>query len=283
MNAHVEKSKSTLQSIPVEEIIASAQKPPDVEKRKEKKTVNIVKEVTPKPKAVLSFCKIKQWYFPVDAETYKSLRDTLKIPATRIHQNLLPVIEMMAKKYKMVGRNVDFNADILNPYLDKLGAVWLKKEFRICTLNTKILKFETTSSKVKADAKLTIDKIEASLRRFFDRWGYRAYFSYSESRGKCKLHVTYKFDHTKLPVIPLVEPNEALPTIRFKIGFVRLTLIMSTKRVEVNYSVAAGSGWTSMHTSSCLYSQIGDVRPMLRALIDIKNREPDNDAISNDN
>jgi hypothetical protein len=121
-----------------------------------------------------------------------------------------------------------------------------------------------------------------SLRRFFERWGYHPIFDYSESRGKCKLHVKYKFDSDKLPIIPLVEASAASPTIRLRIGFGRLTLIMKSKTVEVNYSIAAGTGWTSLHTHTCTYSQIGDVRPMMRAMIDIVNLAPGNDEEKND-
>lgn len=236
-----------------------------------------------KAQVTLSLTKIKQWYLPFDAETYKIMRDQLGLPVTRIHQNLFPILHAAAKKHKMEIRGINFIDDILNPYLDKLGTTWLKREHRTATLNGSVLKFETTNSKVKEQGVLAINKLEGSLRRFFERWGYKAVFEYSEARGKCKLHVKYKFNSEQMQVIPLVEPNEALPTVRLKLGFVKLTLILGPKSVEVNYAIAAGTGWTSMHTSTCLYSQISDVRPMMRALVDVTNREPYNDEISVDN
>jgi hypothetical protein len=224
---------------------------------------------------IIRLTKIRQWYLPVDAESYNILKDA-GVAMLRIHENFLPTIGLLTKKRKIKARSVPFNESILHPYLDELGSRWQAKEFRKATINASVLKFETTHASIHAKSKEVIEKLEASLRRFFTRWGYAAMFEYSESRGKCKLHVTYKYDSTKLPVIPLVEDSTSLPTITLELGHIRVRLTMGMKYVETNISEATGNSWTSVRTSRCLYSQISDVRPFINALMRVTDNDPHN-------
>ncbi len=221
---------------------------------------------------VITLTKIKQWYLPVDAESYMVLRDA-GVPLVRIHENFIPTLGLLTKK-KIRARTVDFNETILHPYLDNLGAVWQKREHRKAMINNSVLRFETTHASVYEKSKQSLDKLESSLRRFFTRWGYSAVFETSESRGKLRLHVSYKHDSTRLPIIPLIEDPTSLPVIRIDIGFVRISMTLGEKEVETNISIASGPKWTSIQTSRCLYSQITDVRPMVSALMQIVNKEP---------
>jgi len=224
---------------------------------------------------VIVLTKVRQWYLPVDVESYNTLKNA-GIPLIRIHENFIPTIGLLTKKHNIKARLVDFNSTILNPYLDELGARWQKRAHRKATMNASVLKFETTHASVYDSSKEAIPKLEASLRRFFTRWGYSATFESSESRGKCKLHVTYKYDSTKMPIIHLVEDATSLPVIKLELGFVRLSLTMGEKDVEINVSLAAGGGWNSIHTSRCLYSQVSDVRPFITSLMNIPNKDPHN-------
>jgi hypothetical protein len=224
---------------------------------------------------IIKLTKIKQWYLVVDAESYKILRDA-GAPMVRIHENFLPTIGLLTKRHKIKAQNIPFQDQILNPYLDKIGELWQKKEHRRAIINGSILRFETTHSSILAPAREALAKLEASLRRFFKRWGYSASFDISESRGKIKLHVIYKYDSERLPIIPLVEDAESLPVIRLNLGFVRVSLTPGKRELETNISIASGTDWKSLHTSRCLYSQVSDVRPFINALMEVVNKDHHN-------
>lgn len=232
-------------------------------------------------KKTIRFTKIKEWYFPVNAEDYKLLL-ALQIPAVRIHENMMPLVQELCLKHNVTGRLINFNEEILEPYLEKLGRRWKKKDYRDASITKSTMRFETTNIKAREEGKKQIDEYEVSLRAFFERWGYGFTMDYSEPRGKCKFNITYRHNGDKLPVIPLVEPPEALPTLRFKIGFTRLTFVLGPKKVEINYSLKAGSLWKSLHTHECLYSQIGDVRSMMKFLMEVTSRCPDNENEPNE-
>lgn len=226
----------------------------------------------------IQLTKIKQWYFPVDAESYKILRDA-GFPLIRFHHSMLPTIKLALEPRGIRGRGVSFKDGILNPFLDKLGASWQAKDYRKATITSSTMKFE--SSKDLEGSKVAIQNLEACLRRFFTRWGFTAQIEYSDLRGKSKLHVTYKFDSNRLPVIPLIEDLETIPTVRFKLGHLRLALQLGTKFLDITIEEQTGNVWTKIKTSRCLYSQIGDVRPMMAACIDMVNREPHNFELPN--
>jgi hypothetical protein len=219
--------------------------------------------------------KIKQFYFPVDADDYKLLK-SFGLPVIKIHENLLPTLGLVFNKHKIKPQSVNFMDTIMNPYLDKIGEVWQSKEHRVATITKSVMKFETTKASIQASSREALHKLETSLRRFFTRWGYSAVFELSESRGKLKLHVQYKFDPERDPIIPLVEDATSLPSIKLELGFVRLSLTLMKREVEINVAIAAGTGWNSIHTSRCLYSQITDVRPMLTALVNVVNNDQHN-------
>lgn len=224
---------------------------------------------------IIRLTKLKQWFLPVDAESYKILR-AAGIPLIRIQENFLPTIGLLTAKHKIKAKLIDFNESILNPYLDELGTRWQKKDHRVATIRSNVLKFETTHASAAESARIAVPKLEASLRRFFSRWGYTASFELSESRGKIKFYVSYKYDSNKLPIIHLQEDVTSLPVARIDIGFLRISLTMGEKEVETNVSIATGTTWQSIHTSRCLYSQVSDVRQIVTTLMDIPSRDQHN-------
>lgn len=221
---------------------------------------------------VVKLTRIKQWYLPVDAESYKVLR-SVGIPLIRIHENFLPTVGLLVKKHKIKLVPVDFVEAIMNPYFDELGTLWQKRDHRVATIKSSTLKFETSHTSAGEKAKLAIPKIEASLRRFFTRWGYTASYEFSESRGKIKFHISYKYEAHKLPIIHLVEDPTSLPSVQIDLGYVRISLTMGEKELATNISIATGTVWQSIHTSRCLYSQVSDVRQMITALMDIPSKD----------
>jgi hypothetical protein len=224
---------------------------------------------------VVKLTKIKSYYMPVDADDYKLLRSH-GVAAIKIHENLMPTVGIILKKYDIKPQLINFVDAILNPYLDRIGEAWQAKEFRVATINKSTMKFETTKASIQPQAREALHKLETSLRRFFTRWGFLAVFEMSELRGKLKLHVQYKFDPERPPVIPLVEDPTSMPSIKLELGFVRIMLTPMKREIEINISAAAGTEWNSIYTSRCLYSQVSDVRPMMSALVNIVNHDQHN-------
>lgn len=222
---------------------------------------------------VILFTQIKQWYFPANPETYEVLRSA-GFPMIRFHKNLLPTVHLICKPRGIKARLIPFKEEILDPFLDKVGSKWKSKEYRTVSITATTMTF--SSSKELEVSKKAIVNLEAALRRFFTRWGFTFSIDYSELRGKSKLHVNYKFDSNKLPVIPLVEDLETIPTIRFKMGHIRFNLQLGTKYLDFYLEEKGGNSWTKIKTSRCLYSQIGDIRPMLTALTDFVNKDVHN-------
>ena len=233
---------------------------------------------------IIKLCKIKQWYFVADADSYNLLK-SVKFPLTKFNQNMFPTVELACRPHKIKAKLVDFKTEVLNTFLDKIGAVWNKKSYRTCTIDASTLVFDADNKRdeVKLEStKAAIANLELCLRRFFARWCYSFTINYSELRGKCKLHVTYKFDSAKMPVISIVEDLDALPVIKFKLGFLRLTMQLGVKYLEINVEEQHGNEWKQIKSSRCLYSQVGSVLPIFNALTTLINKEPHNLELPNE-
>lgn len=230
---------------------------------------------------IIKLTKIKQWYLPVDAESYEILKQC-GVPLIRIHENFLPTLGLVTKQKNIKAKSVNFTESIMNPYFDKIGELWNSKPHRKCLITSSVLKFETTNPKILKRSKEHLEKIAASLRRFFTRWGYSCAIEISESRGRCKLHCAYKYSGDNLPVLPLVEDSTSMPTVKLKLGFTRISLVFMQREVEINIAKSAGGTWKSIDTSRCTYAQIGNVLPMLTALGDVISHDQHNADNSND-
>lgn len=224
---------------------------------------------------VIRLTRIKQYYLPVDAESYLTLR-AVGIPTTRIHVDLLPTIQLLTTKENIRGIEVSFTHDILNPFLDKVGTEWLKGEHRTATIHAKTMRFDTTHQSVMSKAKKAVPELQACLERFFLRWGYRHTFEYSEHRGKCRLHVEYWFDAKTQPVIPLEKDQAEVPEVVLNFGFMQLKMKLMPREVHLTIMTSQGGKFTPFHSTRCLYSQVSDVLPFITALMEIPNIEPTN-------
>jgi hypothetical protein len=222
--------------------------------------------------------KIKQWWLPVDAESYLALREA-GVPLVRFHVDFLPALSLITKKHRIRAKEVSFKDEILTPFLNLVGTTWNKKQHCRATIAARSMKFETLKPEVYTKAKESITKLTDILEKFFVRWGFKYQFEYSESRGKCKLNVEYYFDSTKMPVIPLETPVTDLPKVQLKIGFTRITMTFGDRYVDTLIEVSQGGKFTPLHSTRCTYSQISSVKPMIAALMQV----PDHDIHNFDN
>lgn len=221
---------------------------------------------------IIRLTKIKQWWLPVDAESYLTLREA-GVPLVRFHVDFLPALSLLTKKHHIKAKEVNFRDEILNPFLELVGTTWNKKPHCRATIGSRIMKFETLRPEAYTKAKESIPKLEDVLVKFFTRWGYNVVPVYSEARGKCKLSVEYYFDSNRLPVLPLEADVRDLPKIQLKLGFTRLTLTFGEKYVDTLIEISQGGVFAPLHSTKCLYSQISSVKPMINALMQVPDRD----------
>jgi hypothetical protein len=240
-------------------------------------------EVTNEP-VVINVTKIKQWYIVADVQSYAELKK-MGVPMLRIHQNFLPTFQLLKKKWNFRIKSQDFEDSILDPFMDKVGETWVRK-YGTCTMTSKVLVFQARNPDKIRDAKEAVPKLEEKLLSFFNRWGYKCNFQYSEGRDglRLKFHVEYWFDNDKMPVLPLETPTEQLKPVVLKIGFTRISLSfdpMNSKDRKIGYvhlkiETSQGGKWQPIHTTKCLPTQFSSVLPMLNALMGVVNLDPHN-------
>lgn len=243
-------------------------------------------EETKPSKTVIRLTRIKQWLVVADVDSYKVLK-ALGAPMLRVHHNFLPTLGLLMKKQGVRAKSVDFESEILDPFLQKTASTWVKK-YGKCTITSKVMVFQAGDDKIKA-AEEAIPKLEGLLHDFFSRWGYRASFQYSKSKtgNRIKFHVEYWFDSEKMPILPLETPIEEIPKVQFKIGFTRLTFSFEDPsrvkhnskaghQVHLMVEVSQGGVFKPIHTTKCLYSQLSSVQPLLLALMSVLNHDQHN-------
>lgn len=260
----------------------------EVTKSSPKTKASTATEKPPAVKAepsVINLTRIKQWYVVADIDSYLRLKQ-LGAPMIRFHQNFLPTLHLLTKSNKVKIQGLDFNQSILDPFFEKTASTWVKK-YGKCTITSKVLVFQADGDKVPG-AKEAVSKLETLLQTFFQRWGYKFQFSYSESRGgtKMKFHVEYWFDSEKMPILQMETPVEEMTKVQFKVGFTRLTFsfddpvkVANSKQigyVHLLIEISQGGKFTPFHSSKCLYSQLSSVKPLLLALMNVLNVDQHN-------
>lgn len=250
---------------------------------------------------IINLTRIKQWYIPADAESYLVLRRA-GVALTRFHQDFLPTLKLLTRHKNIRGKEKDFKREIMTPYFDKIGQTWNRKPHCDCTITSKTMVFETLKAESLSIARASIPKLQDILTKFFQRWGFRSTFEYSELRGKCKLNVEYWFDPERQPVVILEEePEDLNRKVQFKLGNLRLTFTfdnfesrtvinsgakqsddgMPARDYHIGYvhtliEISQGGKFVPVQSSRCTWSQLSTVKPLIAALMDVPNRQPNN-------
>lgn len=257
------------------------------------------------PPTIIKLAKIKQWIIPADAESYKVLAKA-GAPLTIFHEDFLPTLRVLTESKNIRGEGVNFRTEILEPFLDKVGATWNKKEHCQATIRAKTMTFELLKTAGFAKARASVPKLQEVLYNFFERWGYRVHFVYSEARGKLKLEVEYWHDPSKHPVISLDEKQtKDQHKVQFKLGNLRFTFkfddfesktapvgrawkfdrddvethIPTTYHIGYVHTVIEikkGGEFVPFHSSRCKYSDISSVLPVITALMSVPQFNPHN-------
>lgn len=224
---------------------------------------------------IIHLTRIKQWYIPADTESYLTLRKA-GVPLLRIHRDFLPTVGLLTKGHNIKAKEKVFKTEILDPFLDKVGASWLRKQNRRCEIQAQTMRFEAIKPESFEEAKETIPKLQKVLEDFFTRWGYGFSFDISQAKTRIRFSVEYWLDAEKLPIIPIEQDVAELPRIQLKLGFTRISMMFGDKYVDTLIEVSQGGVFNPLHSSRCLYSQISSVKPLIRALCEVPNRDVHN-------
>lgn len=255
---------------------------------------------------IIKLAQIKQWLIPADAESYKTLAKA-GAPLTIIHEDMLPTLKLLTDRHNIRGVGVNFREEIMEPFFDQVGRTWQKKaESCVSTIQSKDMVFEVSMKDPKfGKAREAIDKMRDVLYTFFQRWGYRSTFEYSEGRSKGVLNVSFWHDPTKQPVIGLDDTEEKREKVQIVFGNRRFTFKFDPfeskttrakqqghrspssdeARVPLDYHIGyvhilietkKGGEFVPTDSTKCKYSEISNVLPMLSALMSIPQFNPSN-------
>lgn len=233
-------------------------------------------EKTQQPK-IIDFVRIKSWYVPANAESYRILR-SIKVPLLKIHKDMIPTLKLATDRRNIRARAKDFST-ILEKRLDDMGTAWKSKPGRTCKLTEKRLVFSAPCSDRN---RRSIAKLEASFAKFCDRWGHKYIPLYSERDDRIRLVIDYLFDAGRNPVIES-EPVQTERKFELALGFTKLVLTFLDRplsavtaenpsprvmppMIHLEVFTQMGSNWHSVHTATLVDQQIGDLSQMLTAL-----------------
>jgi hypothetical protein len=247
--------------------------------------------------------RIKQWYFPVDVETYKTLKG-LGVPLLRIHHTFIPTLRLITKSRGIKGTEIPFDSALMDPFLNMLSSTWQKKYGKCLISSSEMTFIASDPEKIKA-AKEAMPRLEQLIHNFFSRWGFAYAPQYSESASgkRIKYHISFKFDSNKMPIINLEAEEQVLPKVQWKIGFLRINLTFDNPKGKVVYGKAPpgaerppkhiepgfvhllielskGGSWVPYHSTKCNITQVSNVMPLVAALMNIPNLDPFNEENS---
>lgn len=226
----------------------------------------------PATEQTIEFVKIRQWYVPRNADSYRILRE-LRTPLLKMHRDFLPVLKLVTVPRGIKAKAFDFES-ILNERLDKLGLQWKSRPGRTCKLTDKRLAFSAPCNDRNRRA---IASLEASFAKFCTRWGFKATPLYSEREDRLRLVIDYQFDPSRNPIIESAPVEQTrsfelvLGNTKFKISFMDKPTSNQGGRnmppiIHFETFAKAGSDWKLAHTGTCVDPEIGDPVQFMTAL-----------------
>lgn len=206
---------------------------------------------------VIPLVKYKQWYMPADAQAYQQLVD-LGIPSTRIHEDQMEIIKLVAGRRGFVFRAKHFDS-VFDAFTDDLHARWMRFPHRNAKFKKTRMVFSTTDAAAFKRAKnKSVPIIERKLREFFQRWGFIGDFKYSENHDKVRLVVEYAFSSNRRPVVQLKEDAKEVTKTILNLGMNRLIFWRDAKYLHWEIEVKAADEWFPRTKGQCLHKEMSD-------------------------
>lgn len=240
---------------------------------------------------IANIVRIGERFIIADKDSYNLLRAS-SLPATSIPVGMLDSAKTLLA-YKGIDFNEqDFDTEFLAPFIKRARASWgAKGEAFTSQFQAGMLILDATSTGAEA-ARQMAPKIESVMAKFFSRWGFRQAFDVSESRGKVRISVEYSVDAKARPVIELEKDARDLEKFELELGGFKIGLSMDDPRgriessgngknvhigyVHVDISIKQGGTFVPYQSGRCTYGEVSSVLPMIAALVQIAEQQPDN-------
>lgn len=220
---------------------------------------------------VILLVKYKQFFIPADAAAYRALT-VLKMPATRIHEDLIPIIKDAAVRHGYELRGKRWTA-VTAKAEKKLSDFWTGlHENCVVEFRSRQWVFSTNKPAAYTKARAALPKLEAAIRDFLNRWGFKGEFIPSESRERLKLVVTFRMDIQRMPEVVMRKDVAAIEPTTLTFGFNRIHVRVDGKYWNWTLEQATGSTWTERFASRCLINEVGDPSTFVKALIEVNAR-----------
>jgi hypothetical protein len=186
----------------------------------------------------------------------------------------------------------DFDQEFLLPFIKRARASWgAKSDAFTSQFQAGMLILDAAPAGADA-ARQMAPKIESVMAKFFSRWAFKHTFEVSESRGKVRISVEYSADPKARPVIELEKDARDLKKFEIELGGFRIGLSMDDPRgriessgngkdvhigyVHVDIAIKQGGTFIPYQSGRCTYGEVSSVLPMIAALVQIAEYQPDN-------
>lgn len=228
---------------------------------------------------IITLVRIKSWYIPGDAEAYQALK-AASVPLLIFHKDFLPTLQLATRRHNIKAKERVWS-DLYGDKLDAIGAKWNASRDRSCRITDNKLVF---FAKATAKNRAAVATLEAGLAKFFARWSFRYYPTFSETPDKYKLVVEFRFDPELVPIVPVVTP-EVKREYDLVLGFTRIRLTFYDKPTQdllakglvaplavLEVATQTGDTWFPVHTSTFKSAQIKDVSTFMGGYAELFNR-----------
>lgn len=212
----------------------------------------------------IKFAKNRQWYIPFDADSYRRLVE-IGITSTQIHEDMIPIIKLAAEKknYVLTGTNY---RPLEDEFIDKIIRAWSRHEGRSARAKKNQLILRANAKAFSRAKSKGIPRAEQALRRFFERWGLDAEFTYSEKEGeRLRLVVQWVKRDTK-PIIDVLPQIEDQYTY-LELGLHRIRASHTKKYLYLDFQSKQGSGWANVRTWRVKSDDVADTSRFIGMLI----------------
>jgi hypothetical protein len=249
---------------------------------------------------IANIVRIGERFIVADKDSYNVLR-AASFPATFIPVAMMDSARTLLGFKAVTFNEQDFETEFLAPFIKRARASWgAKSETFTSQFQSGVLVLDAAPAGAEA-ARMMAPKIEAVVAKFFSRWGFKHTFEVSESRGKVRIGIEFSADSKAKPVIELEKDSKDLQKFEIEFGGFKLGLSMDDPRgriesngngkdvhigyVYVDLSIKQGGRFTPYHSGRCTYGEVSSVLPMIAALVQIAEYQPDNfnkAAVTND-
>jgi hypothetical protein len=240
---------------------------------------------------IANIVRIGERFIIADKDTYHLLRAN-SFPATSIPLNMMESAKTLLSYKDVEFKEQDFDQEFLLPFIKRARASWSAKSDAFTSQFQAGMLIMDAAPAGADEARKMAPKIESVMAKFFSRWGFKHTFEVSESRGKVRISVEYSIDPKARPVLELEKDTRDLKKFEIEFGGFKLGLSMDDPRgriessgngkdvhigyVHVDIAIKQGGTFIPYQSGRCTYGEVSSVLPMIAALVQIAEYQPDN-------